>query len=225
MKKKSFFITLSVATSVVVCLVLVLLFRGKDHASVAEDNVNILSVHVEDDDVVFMGERRFAACDWSSMLENDKIKVLAFDGNTIRADISRIDKLFGVSRPSRIFLMYGEEELIRGEIVGDIAEEYEELVKNLQEHFPYCEIVIFSVPPFSMDRNDRKNTADVAERVSKLNIFVKMIAMRYNYTFADVARTFSTEDGILNDKFSTDGFELSDLGNMVLKSWIKDYMN
>lgn len=224
MKKKSFFITLSVATVVLACLA-IFLIRGNDLPSDLENDTFPLSVQLADDDVVFMGERRFAACDWPSMLENDNIKVLAFDGNTIRADISRIDKLFGVSRPSRIFLMYGEEELLRGEIVGDIAEEYEELVKNLQEHFPYCEIVIFSVPPFSMDRNDRKNTADVAERVSKLNIFVKMIAMRYNYTFADVARTFSTEDGTLNDKFTTDGFELSDLGNMVLKSWIKDYMN
>lgn len=224
MKKRSFFIGLSVATIVLACLVL-LLVRGGNQASVLDGNVNALSVHVEDDDVVFMGERRFAACDWSSMLENDKIKVLAFDGNTIRADISRIDKLFGVSRPSRIFLMYGEEELMRGEIVGDIAEEYEELVKNLQAHFPYCEIVIFSIPPFSMDRNDRENTADVAERVSKLNIFVKMIAIRYNYTFADVARAFSAEDGTLNDKFCADGLELSDLGNMVLKSWIKDYMD
>lgn len=224
MKKRSFFIGLSVATIVLACLVL-LLVRGGNQASVLDGNVNALSVHVEDDDVVFMGERRFAACDWSSMLENDKIKVLAFDGNTIRADISRIDKLFGVSRPSRIFLMYGEEELMRGEIVGDIAEEYEELVKNLQAHFPYCEIVIFSIPPFSMDRNDRENTADVAERVSKLNIFVKMIAIRYNYTFADVARAFSAEDGTQNDKFCADGLELSDLGNMVLKSWIKDYMD
>lgn len=220
---------ISVALNVVLSVVVAfLLLKGNkvENATLTQGvGPSAYSVSVEDGDVVFMGADRLAECKWSFFLANEKVKSLAINRNTIADDLKRMDMVFDGVNPTKFFLMYGEEELLNDEPVGKIASDYNRLLSELKTRYPATEVVVMSTLPISKP-SDHEFNLKMAENVKNLNALVKASAYKNGYPFIDMLEEFSDDEGGLAlDLGGADGFYLSKVGYVVLKSRIKDYLN
>lgn len=231
MKNNRFLLIASLALNVVltgVCLY--------GHFSKGEENVRRVAIsqeksvapafqmEVNDDDIVFMGEVRLGACNWSMLLANERCKTLAFRSNTLQEENNRLDMLFKDVSPRKFFLMYGEQELLDGAEVGEISQEYERLVARLKERFPSTEIVLMTVLPMGRQGSNELNLA-MTQKVNTLNIFVRSIASRYGYPCIDMSKEFVTPEGLLDPHYSTpDGFHLNYAAYVMLKERVNDFV-
>ncbi len=219
---------ISVALNVVLAVVVAfLLLKGNkvENATLTQGvGPSAYSVSVEDGDVVFMGADRLAECKWSFFLANEKVKSLAINRNTIADDIKRLDMVFNGVTPSQFFLMYGEEELLQNETVGKIVSDYSSLLSALKERFPATEVVVMSTLPISKP-TDHEFNVKMAANVQNLNMLVKSLVYQKGYSFIDMEKDFSDDEGGLAlDYGGADGFYLSRVGYVVMKSRIKDYL-
>ncbi|MBR4712513.1 MAG: hypothetical protein IKP27_02395 [Paludibacteraceae bacterium] len=231
MKNNRFLLIASLALNVV--LTCVCLYG---HFSKGEENVRRVAIsqeksvapafqmEVNDDDIVFMGEVRLGACNWSMLLANERCKTLAFRSNTLQEENNRLDMLFKDVSPRKFFLMYGEQELLDGAEVGEISQEYERLVARLKERFPSTEIVLMTVLPMGRQGSNELNLA-MTQKVNTLNIFVRSIASRYGYPCIDMSKEFVTPEGLLDPHYSTpDGFHLNYAAYVTLKERVNDFV-
>ncbi len=204
-------------------------FKGKGNVQqdVALTDVSVAPVNqveLNDDDVVFMGEDRMGSCVWSMMMSNERCKTLAFRGNTLKADINRLDLLFKDVSPRKFFMMYGEQELADGCDVGEISQDYDRLVAGLKDRFPSTEFVLLTVLPMGRQGSNESNLA-MTDKLNALNIFVRSIASRYGYPCVDMFKEFATPEGLLNPYYDTaDGFHLNYSAYVLLKERLGDYM-
>ncbi|MBR3518573.1 MAG: hypothetical protein IKN77_00450 [Paludibacteraceae bacterium] len=182
-------------------------------------------MEVSDGDIVFLGESRLGACNWSLLLADDRCQTLAYNGNDLKSDIERMKHLFKGVSPERFILMYGEAELLSGMEVGEIAEQYEQLVGVLKERFPATEVVLLSVLPMR-NPNDNNFNLTMSDKVKNLNIFLKTIASRHDYPYVNLYADFVTAEGTLNPEYSlTDGFFLNKVAYIIAKDRLKEFLN
>lgn len=182
-------------------------------------------MNVSDGDIVFLGESRMGACNWSLLLANDKCQTLAYNGNSLKSDIERMKHLFKDVSPEKFILMYGEAELLGGMEIGEIAEQYEQLIRILKERFPATEVVLVSVLPLR-NPNDNNFNLTMSAKVKNLNIFLKSIASRYDYPYVNLYADFVTDEGTLNPEYSLlDGFFLNRDAYIIAKDRLKEFLN
>lgn len=192
--------------------------------SFGESGDTAFLVNVEDNDIVFMGEDRFSNCNWSVFLAKENVKSLAISGNTILEDMDRLDQYFKNVQPSQFFLMYGEQELLSGKQVGQIATDYTKFLTELKQRFPATEVVLMTVLPISKSM-DHDFTVSMAEKIRGLNIHIKAMANNFGYSCIDMCQEFSDNLGGLSIAYGgANGFYLSRTGYVVMKSRIKDYL-
>lgn len=225
-KMKQWALVASLLLNVVLIALLVVAKVAPSDDSSSRVNRKSAAYHVtvNNGDIVFMGEDRFADCSWPFFLANDKVKNLAIDRNTIREDINRMDMVFDGVQPAQFFLMYGEEELLSGKTVGEAATDYANLLGELKKRFPATEVVVVSTLPIS-NPTDNEFNIDMSDKIQKLNMLVKSYAYKYDYPFLDVQKEFTdASGGLVLDYGGADGFNLSHVGYVILKSRIKDYL-
>lgn len=223
MNKKNLLNISLVLNVVLACLCLYLSFsllKSNETVEVATDSLPALN----DNDALFMGESRMGDCEWSMLLSDATCKTLAFNGNTIKGEIERLDQLFQGVSPRKLFLMYGEQELLDGCGVGEISERYDELVSRLKERFPATECVLISVLPVWKETDNEFNLK-MSSEIKNLNIFIKSIASRHNYPFVDLYGDLSTSEGNLDSRYITAfGSQLNYTAYVIIKERLNNFL-
>lgn len=193
--------------------------------SLKEDTQFLLSQNsVNDGDVVFLGEDRLAGCDWSAFLGDEACKTLAFKGNNLDDDSKRLALLFPNVTPRKIFMMYGEQELLQGMEVGEFVDEYSAFLSRIQERFPSTEVVLLSVLPMWKEYDNQFNLT-MSRNIKTLNVLLKLLADQKGYPFLNLYSDFVDAEGNMDSRFcSSDGAVLKHSVYVIMKDRIKDYV-
>jgi|TARA_B110000908_G_C10123909_1_gene388924 lysophospholipase L1-like esterase len=169
-------------------------------------------------EIIFLGNSITERCDWHELFGKSNIKNRGIGGDIINGVINRLEEVVD-SKPQKIFLMIGTNDLGRGNNVDEILSNYRRLVKLILTKTPATELYLQSLLPTKNNPN-RKNI-DIIE----INKGILQIAKSHSLTYVNLFDLLKTNDNELNIKFSYDGLHINGKGYLIWKNEIIKYMD
>lgn len=170
-------------------------------------------------DIVFLGDSLIERCEWSEILENPHIKNRGISGDNLYGMLKRLAQVTA-SRPKKIFVMIGINDVISNQKLEDIVRKYRLALAEIKQSSPRTEVYIQSVLPV----NSRFNKPVDNHLIFRLNQELQVLAGQFNYQYIDLY-SFFTIDNELSYRYTNDGIHLNGEGYAVWKEIIKNYVN
>jgi len=126
------------------------------------------------------------------------------------------------TKPEKIFVMIGINDLIRGMDDDTLLEQQRRIVKDILWIHPDAEVVVQSILPHGDQSATWEGKTKLKrvpnERIRSLNERLAAIAEYEGATFLDLYDLFKTEGGKLRPELSTDGLHLNEQGYLVWRT-------
>jgi lysophospholipase L1-like esterase len=170
--------------------------------------------------VMFLGDSITAREDWNVLFGVSHIINAGISGNTTDDVLGRMDPLLE-SKPRKIFLMIGINDLLRGKDVPYILENYKKIVNQIKLESPDSEVYIQSVLPIN---NDITKYGKVDSRkIIALNYQLNLLAEENGKIFINLYPYFCGFDNKLYAKYTSDGVHPNAYGYAAWKDLISPY--
>jgi hypothetical protein len=83
-------------------------------------------------EIIFLGDSLSDSCEWSELFPNQRIKNRGIAGDTTNGILNRIDEVIA-SKPQKLFLLIGINDLERGRRIADIVKNYRLILETLKK--------------------------------------------------------------------------------------------
>lgn len=128
-------------------------------------------------------------------------------GDTTTGILRRLSS-FAQTRPDRIYLMAGINDLRQGASDRTVLNNQRQIMRRLRQNHPQATIVVYSILPTRLP-------AIASDRIERLNASLAAISRQEGANFLDLQTQFSGTDGILRRDLTTDGLHLNRRGYEV----------
>jgi len=177
----------------------------------------------DEGEIIFLGNSITDGCEWSELFNDLRIKNRGISGDVTGGILDRLTEVVQ-SKPAKIFIMIGINDLARGRSVQDITTDYNKIVEEILKASEHTELYIQSVLPVNPDFDKFQNHTNKNEEVLKINQNLKDLAKNYNVNYIDLHKLFLSEDNKLDQKYTNDGLHLTAEGYALWKSAIDNYI-
>lgn len=172
-------------------------------------------------EIIMLGNSLTHNFEWHEIFKDVNIKNRGINGDITKGLLQRLDEIVE-SRPQKIFIEIGINDLLQGYSLDSVFLNYQNIVKLIRQKSPNTKIYIQNVLPTS--RNINKTERPVIDSVYKLNGKLKNFSSENELTYIDLFSIFNS-NGKLNPKYDCgDNLHLSGSG---YKEWcilIEDYI-
>lgn len=169
-------------------------------------------------EIIFLGNSITDYCDWNELFGKQNIKNRGIGSDVINGVIDRLYEVVE-SRPSKIFLMIGINDLGRGSTVEQILSDYQRLINLIKEKSPQTQLYIQSVLP----TDNRKNLQN--SDIILINNALQEITKKNNITYINLFDLLKNDNNLLDKSFSYDGLHLNGKGYLIWKNAIIQFVN
>ena len=142
--------------------------------------------------------------------------------------LQRLD-FFDRTKPEKIFIMVGINDLIRGLDDQEILANYQQIISYLRRKHPQTEIVVQSILPHGEEgitwEGKEKLLAIPNPRIRNLNQELNNLATEKGVKYLNLHPLFTDKQGNLRSDFTTDGLHLSPPGYLVWRTALQMYTN
>lgn len=166
--------------------------------------------------IIFVGDSLTDFCEWQELFRDVSIKNRGIAGDTTSGILNRIDNLVE-SKPQKVFIMIGINELLQGETVDKIVGNYQLILKTFKEKNPQTKVFVKSVLPLNKKFADPKINKNVIE----LNAKLKKLSTSFLYQYIDLFPFFLGSNNQLDAQYTTDGLHLNGKGYLLWKNIIE----
>lgn len=173
-----------------------------------------------DRSIVFLGDSITDEGNWSQLFPQASVENRGIGGDTTLGVLNRLDQVIA-SKPTKIFLMIGTNDLCFGRQIPDIVTNYRHILTRLKTELPGTPVYIESVLPFN-DTIFPSRSLRTNSNISKLNNNIKSLAQQYQYQYIDLTTAFTDKDGRLPARYTKDGLHLNESGYILWRNQIKD---
>lgn len=172
-------------------------------------------------DIVFFGNSITERGPWSELIGvNKKIGNRGIGGDNTFGMKARIAEAVR-SKPKKIFLMMGINDVGRNLPTEWSLKNYEEIILKIQEISPKTKIYIQSVLPLNEKLSPYDYHKGKEAKVISLTEGVKKLADKYKLTYVDLREIFA--DGyVLKDEYTSDGIHINTQGYIDWVNYLKD---
>lgn len=171
--------------------------------------------------LVFMGNSITEVGEWNQLITNQNVANRGISGDNSYGVYARLDEVLS-SKPKKIFLMIGVNDIKRGTPIENILANHEKIVKKVKKESPETILYVQSVLPvtesvlssiYDLIRNDR---------IRKLNKGLKEICHKYRIDYIDLNKNvFSDVEGEMKRELTTDGLHLRPEAYLLWVSYLK----
>ncbi len=169
--------------------------------------------------IVFIGDSITDGCEWNALFQNPQIKNRGISGDISEGVLLRLDEIIE-SKPSKVFIMIGINDIAQGIPVGAIMGNTERIINRFLAGCPSAKIYVQSVLPVSQEVDKERPIRSVRE----LNDRLRQLCDREGTTYIDLFSSFVNGEGYLDDKYSNDGLHLMGVGYLKWKEIIEPYV-
>lgn len=168
-------------------------------------------------ELVFLGDSLTDSCEWQEFFRNSRIKNRGISGDTTTGVLNRIDEVVE-SKPQKIFIMIGINDINRGRKVDEILMNYKLILSIFQERIPQTKVFIQSILPIN---NQKRSNKGVNNSIFELNKDLKKLAKQFSFQYIDLFPYFLDDNNQLDAQYTTDGLHLNGQGYLVWKRIIE----
>ena len=168
-------------------------------------------------EIVFLGNSITEQGNWAELLNNKRIVNRGIGGDRTDGILYRLKEVTE-SKPAKVFLLIGTNDIRYGRSVKYIVERNQLIIKNIKEESPKTIIYLQSLLP-TYNRKERP-----IEIIRDINLGFQKIAKEENVVYIDLFSNFIDSSGYLDKKYSLDGLHLNGLGYQKWKTIIEHLM-
>jgi lysophospholipase L1-like esterase len=158
-------------------------------------------------EIVFVGNSITEMGEWQELLPGRPVVNRGISGDVTYGILARIDEVLS-SRPAKIFILSGVNDLKRGIPVDTIAKTFERILVRMKMGSPKTKVFVESVLPVNESMLAAQYKKLSNKLVSDLNMRLRALAYKYGYTFVDIAPALADENGQLKKENTQDGLHL-----------------
>ena len=173
----------------------------------------------DENEIIFLGNSITDNAEWWELFADPRIKNRGIGGDDTDGILERIDEVTD-SRPSKIFIMIGTNDLSNGKSVDYIIENYRKIIRRITGSTPGTRIYIQSVIPTDDALQYTRRNSDII----MINARLREIAEVNAITYIDLFELFRLENNKLNPEYSVDGLHLNGKGYLIWKEAIRKYV-
>jgi lysophospholipase L1-like esterase len=176
---------------------------------------------------IFLGDSIVHECEWSELFDNRssnfgslKIKNRGISGDTTVRLRGRLDDILE-SKPQKIFLMIGVNDLHEKRPIPEIIRNYSEILTRIKNSLPDTAVFIHSVLPVNHNFRENKKKYVKNKNVVSLNSCLQTLAGEFSYPYIDLFSHFADYKNQLSDRYTLDGSHLNGKGYLLWKQLIE----
>jgi len=175
-------------------------------------------------EIIFLGNSITDGGNWSELFHDLNVKNRGISGDVTDGVLDRLDEVVE-SKPAKIFIMIGVNDLARGKTVAYVVDNYKKIIERIRKNSPETTIYIQSVLPVNDHFTKFKNHVNKTDQIIAVNNHLKEMAQQFDKTsYIDLFSHFATEDNRLKPNYTNDGLHLTGKGYLLWKSLIEKYV-
>jgi lysophospholipase L1-like esterase len=159
-------------------------------------------------EIVFLGDGLVEFGEWQELLPGRLVINRGISGDNSYGVLARLDEVLS-SRPDRIFLQVGAQDLLMGLSEEIILRNYARIVSQISQQSPKTRIVILSLLPVNEPMLPPAYRGLTNAGIRSLNQALRRFAEVRRLGFADLYEPLSGPDGQLRPELSLDGFHIT----------------
>jgi lysophospholipase L1-like esterase len=171
--------------------------------------------------IVFVGNSITERAQWNELLPGKAIVNRGIGGDNSFGVLARLDTIL-LSKPSKLFLDIGINDIGRGLPVAVIANNYERILHRIKELSPKTKIYAQSVLPLNETVLKAAYLQNKKAIIIELNNNIKALAVKYGATYADLHNdVFADANGDLKTQLTVDGIHLAPKAYVLWVDYLK----
>jgi len=183
---------------------------------------NFESLPNDKDEIIFLGNSITEGCEWNELFDDNRIKNRGISADVAEGVFLRLGEVTE-SKPLKIFLMIGINDLAFGYSIDEILEFYSKILNKIKEDSPKTKTYIQSVLPINQSFGKFSAYDTLSNVIIKLNLKFEKLAKDQNLDFINLHESFVLNNR-LNPKYTNDGLHLTGKGYLLWKRLIKQYI-
>lgn len=176
-----------------------------------------------ENEIIFLGNSITDGCNWAELLQDPRIKNRGISGDVTDGVLDRLREVTE-SKPKKIFLMIGINDLARGRSVDYVLNNIKRIIKAIQDQSPGTELFIQSVLPVNPDFTVFPDHVNKSHEVKKVNQGLIKICAHYELQYIDIYSHLTDKEQKLSADYTNDGLHLTGAGYIVWGNILKKYL-
>ncbi len=172
-------------------------------------------------EIIFLGDSLTDYCEWAEFFRDKRIKNRGISGDTTYGILNRLDEIVD-SKPQKLFLMVGINDLNQGREISNILNDYRLILEKLKAQVPNTEVFIQSVLPINNRESQNKLGLRLNnDKVIELNAKLKDLAKGFSFNYIDLFTSLSDGTNELDACYTSDGVHLNGQAYLIWKEIIE----
>ena len=172
------------------------------------------------DEIIFLGNSITDGCEWSELFQDLRVKNRGIIGDNTEGILYRLKEVTD-SKPLKVFIMIGINDLSQNVSLTQILYNYENIIKSIKSTSPKTIIYVQSILPVNPDFPKFKNVSGKTSQIMELNSDLAKLAQINNVNFIDLFSVFKDTANHMDKKYTVDGLHLNAGGYNLWKATIE----
>ncbi len=177
----------------------------------------------EPGEIIFLGDSITDGCNWGELFGNPKIKNRGISGDVTQGVLDRLEEVVE-SKPSKVFLMIGINDLAGGESPMEIVDNIQKIVRTIQAATPETQVFLEGILPVNPDYPQFPDHNNKTQAVLSINRVLQRMAQEFDLIYVDLHAKFVVDENKLNPEYTNDGLHLTGAGYRVWKQAVEPYL-
>jgi len=174
------------------------------------------------DEIIFLGNSITEGCEWNELFSDNRIKNRGISADVAEGVLLRLGEVTE-SKPIKIFLMIGINDLAFGYSIEEILQFYNKIINKIKMDSPNTITFIQSVLPINESFGKFSEYDTLSNAIIKLNLELEKLARDQDLDFINLHDSFLLNKR-MNPECTNDGLHLTGKGYLLWKKIIGQYV-
>lgn len=171
-------------------------------------------------EIVFVGNSITEGGKWQELIPNKHVINRGISGDVTYGILARLDEVLA-SRPLKIFLLSGINDMKRGTPNEVILSNYLRMIKQIKVVSPATQVYFQSVLPVNIAMLPKSYEKLSNAKILALNAGLKTLCNTYQVHYVNLHDVFTDEKGELKKELSIDGLHLKSAAYIIWADYLK----
>lgn len=175
------------------------------------------------DEIILLGNSITDGGNWFELLSDPRIINRGISADVTRGILNRTDEILE-SKPLKIFLLIGINDLAKGASQENILDNIETFIKRVKIESPRTQTYIQSILPVNPEYSSYPKHVSQGQAIVELNKKIELRCKDWEVEYLNLYQYFVTQDGVLNPEYTNDGLHLSGRGYILWSEILKPHL-
>ena len=171
-------------------------------------------------EIVFLGNSITEGGKWQELVPSKNVVNRGISGDVTYGIIARTDEVLA-SKPSKIFMLIGINDMKRGTPQEVILNNYKKIIRMVKQQSPATKLYIESILPVNKAMLPASYAKLSNAAILEMNMQLKAIAKEQQLTYVNLHDVFAGTDGELKKELSIDGLHLKSAAYILWADYLK----